>query len=71
MRRLAAFLIGASLVASLGARSPVPQLAGPSAAAATGLIVGRVIDATTDAPIGNVIVALTGSALPPQRQRAH
>ena len=64
MRPLAAFLIGAGLVASLAAHAAATQAGGSSVSAATGLILGRVADATTAAPIANVIVALTGSTLP-------
>jgi protocatechuate 3,4-dioxygenase beta subunit len=63
MRRLTVLLIGAGLVVGLGAQSPATPGRGSSAAATSGLIVGRVVDATTDAPIANVIVALAGAPL--------
>jgi len=54
MRRLATFLVGAGFVVGLAAQSP----ATPPPAPPSGVIVGRVLDAATNTPIPNVIVAL-------------
>ncbi len=64
MRRLAASLVGTCFVVSLGAQNPVTPARGTAPAASTGGIVGRVLDATADTPIANVIVALSGAPLP-------
>jgi hypothetical protein len=60
MRRLAAILASASFVAGLAAQSP----ATPPPAPPSGVIVGRVVDATTNTPIPNVVVALASAQLP-------
>ncbi len=64
MRRLAAFLVGAGFVVGLGAQSPPTPSQGSSASVPSGVIVGRVLDATANTPIANVIVALSGAPLP-------
>jgi protocatechuate 3,4-dioxygenase beta subunit len=64
MLRLAAFVVGASFVAGLAAQSPATPPRGAAAPAATGILVGRVLDATADTPIANVIVAISGAPLP-------
>jgi protocatechuate 3,4-dioxygenase beta subunit len=63
MRRLAAVVVltGAMLVSALGAQAPGTSKPGPPAS--KGLIVGRVLDAASDAPIAGVIVALSGAPL--------
>jgi protocatechuate 3,4-dioxygenase beta subunit len=63
MRRLTAFVVlaGALLVSVLGAQGP--GTAGRGAAPSKGLIVGRVVDALSAAPIASVIVSLAGAPL--------
>jgi carboxypeptidase family protein len=63
MRRLAALFVGAGFVVSIGAQSPATPQRG-AASAPAGIIVGRVVDATANTPIANVIVALSGAPLP-------
>ena len=65
--RLAAFAAcvafgGSVLVSALGAQSQ--GTSGPGAAPTKGLIVGRVLDAVSSAPIASVIVSLAGAPLP-------
>lgn len=67
MRHLAALLVGAGFVVSVslssGAQSPATPPRGATPAA-TGIILGRVLDATANTAIANVIVALSGAPLP-------
>ena len=64
MPYLAARIVTTALVVGLGAQGPASQSQGAAATAPTGIIVGRVVDATSGAPIPSVIVGLTGPALP-------
>ena len=54
-------LTGALLVAGLGAQ--IPGTPGQGASGARGLIVGRVVDAVSNAAIPSVIVSLAGAPL--------
>ena len=64
MRYLTAFVLlaGAVLGPVLGAQGP--GTSGRGAAPSKGLIVGRVVDAASNAPIAGVIVSLAGAPLP-------
>src|SRR6188474_2617083 len=64
MRRLAHLLVAAAFVAGLGAQSPSTPQQNSSAPVPSGLIVGRVLDATANTPIANVVVGLAGPSLP-------
>lgn len=63
MRRLSALVVltGAVLVPALGAQGQ--STAGRGAVPSKGLIVGRVVDATSGGPIASVIVTLSGAPL--------
>src|SRR5580765_2190175 len=64
MRRIVASIVSAGFAAGLAAQSPATPPSGTAAASPTGIILGRVVDATADTPIANAIVALSGTQLP-------
>src|SRR5689334_2889809 len=64
MPYLTAQIVTTALVVGLVAQAPASPTQSPAATAPTGIIVGRVVDATAGTPIPSVIVALTGPVLP-------
>ena len=62
---VAIYRTGACLAAALAAASVLSaQQAGPAQPAGTGVVLGRVIDAASSAPLAGVIVTLVPSAGP-------
>lgn len=64
MRFLTAHFVMAAVVVGFATQSPSSPTQSAAATASTGIIVGRVLEATGDTPIASVIVSLSGGPLP-------